>query len=367
MSWVVLVNQATHFALFIPFTGNPWLPMMSSLCHITSWQGSFHFIRVIQSAAFLPRHTHAHVQESPNIPPFPHSSPRFWRGNILDASVTLYSGIPWTTVHHLFFTFASTVSVCVSLTLHISYFCMHVLSIIWFINIQMTTWSFRDALEELEVRGHFNESVLRSALGLRLGDICFAEIQTTIKMCVVPVCTFLQFIEQGSFNADNLPLDGYSHNSAILLAFIPDTRLMDIEHVVIGNVIQRHRTLLGDISSIPVVMDSICLVLASECKKSPLKCRAYMMLIGNYGGHMAFATDPPYCVAYATDYKITNDPSKMTPHECLNHAYTMEPATWWWGGYCLCPTGSQGKGNWLQGATFSFWGACNLVPSCFQI
>ena len=38
---------------------------------------------------------------------------------------------------------------------------------------------------------------------------------------------------------------------------------------------------------------------------------------------MAFATDPPYCVAYAVDYKNTSDPSKMTPREPLNHAYTM--------------------------------------------
>ena len=37
---------------------------------------------------------------------------------------------------------------------------------------------------------------------------------------------------------------------------------------------------------------------------------------------MAFATDPPYCVVYAMDYK-NNDPSKMTPHEPLNHMYTM--------------------------------------------
>ena len=72
----------------------------------------------------------------------------------------------------------------------------------------MTTWSFRDALEELEVRGHFDESVLLSALGLRLGDIRFAEIQTTIKMHVVHLSTFLWFVEQGSFNADNLALDG---------------------------------------------------------------------------------------------------------------------------------------------------------------
>ena len=70
-------------------------------------------------------------------------------------------------------------------------------------------------------------------------------------------------------------------------------------------------------------MDSIRSVLASEHKKSLLKHRAYMMLIGNYGRHMAFATDPPNCVAYAVDYKNTSDPSKMTPCEPLNHAYAM--------------------------------------------
>ena len=101
----------------------------------------------------------------------------------------------------------------------------------------MTTWSFRDALEELESRGRFNESVLWSALGLRLGDICFAEIQTTIKMHVVPIRTFLRFVKQGCFNADNMPPDGYSHTTAILLAFIPDMRLMDIEHVGIGSMV----------------------------------------------------------------------------------------------------------------------------------
>ena len=58
----------------------------------------------------------------------------------------------------------------------------------------MTTWSFRDALEELEVRGHFDESVLWSALGLCLGDIHFTEIQTTIKMHAVPLRMFLRFV-----------------------------------------------------------------------------------------------------------------------------------------------------------------------------
>ena len=57
-------------------------------------------------------------------------------------------------------------------------------------DIQMTTWSFRDALEELKERGHFDESVLPSTLGLCLGDICFAEIQTSIKMRVVHFSMF---------------------------------------------------------------------------------------------------------------------------------------------------------------------------------
>ena len=186
----------------------------------------------------------------------------------------------------------------------------------------MTTWSFRDALEELEVRGRFDELVLWSTMGLCLGDIHFAEIQTTIKMRMVRLSTFLWFVEQGSFNADNLPLDGCSHTMAILLAFIPDRRLEDIENVAIGNVIQRCGSPLGDISSINTVIESIHSILKTEHKKSPLKHRAYMMLIGNYGRHMAFATDPPYCVAYAADYK-NNDPSKMTPCEPLNHVYTM--------------------------------------------
>ena len=85
----------------------------------------------------------------------------------------------------------------------------------------MTTWSFRDVLEELKERGRLNKSALRSTLGLRLGDIRFAEIQTSIKMRVVHLSTFLQFIEQGSFNADNLALDGCSQT--MVITFLPSS------------------------------------------------------------------------------------------------------------------------------------------------
>ena len=111
---------------------------------------------------------------------------------------------------------------------------------------------------------------------------------------------FLQFIKKGSFNPDNLPADSYSHTTAILLAFIPNPCLTDIERMGIGNIIQRCGSPLGGIDSVHMVIDHIHVVLASERNKASPKHRAYMMLIGNYGGHMAFAMDPPYCVAYAT-------------------------------------------------------------------
>ena len=110
---------------------------------------------------------------------------------------------------------------------------------------------------------------------------------------------------------------------AILLAFIPNPHLTDIEHVGTGNVIRGYGSPLGGIHSVNMVITHIHMVLASERDKAAPKHRAYMMLIGNYGGHMAFATDPPYCVVYAAEYKNTDDPSKMTFHEPSNHGFTM--------------------------------------------
>ena len=89
---------------------------------------------------------------------------------------------------------------------------------------------------------------------------------------------FLQFIKKGSFNADNLPADGYSHTMAILLAFVPNPHLSDIKRVGIGNVIWRHRSPLGDIASIHSVIDQIRSILATKCKKDSARRRAYMSM-----------------------------------------------------------------------------------------
>ena len=109
----------------------------------------------------------------------------------------------------------------------------------------MATWSFRDALEELELRRQFDESMLQSEVGLHLGDIRFAEIQNTIKMRAVQFSTFLHYIADGSFNPDKLAPHCCSQTTAILLAFLPDRHIQDIESVGIGCVIRRLGTPMG--------------------------------------------------------------------------------------------------------------------------
>ena len=49
------------------------------------------------------------------------------------------------------------------------------------------------------------------------GDIRFTEMQTTLRMHTVHFRTFIRYVEQGSFNADKLPLEGCSQTTAILL------------------------------------------------------------------------------------------------------------------------------------------------------
>ena len=82
-----------------------------------------------------------------------------------------------------------------------------------------------------------------------------------------------------------------------------------------------------------------------------------MMLIGNYGGHMAFAMDPPYYVAYAVDYKNTDDPSKMMPCKPLNHAFAMTARNMVVRRLLSLPNWEPAERKVTMGAAFLFRGA----------
>ena len=56
-------------------------------------------------------------------------------------------------------------------------------------------------------------------------------------------------------------------------------------------------------------------------KVSPLSWSVghFCTIMGNYGGHMAFATDPPFCVAYPLEFILKKDPAQMTFRNQQNH------------------------------------------------
>ena len=67
---------------------------------------------------------------------------------------------------------------------------------------------------------------------------------------MVSLALFERLIADGSFNPECMAESDYSHSTAILLAFIPDDKLKDIERVGIRLVICQHSGPLGMISSV---------------------------------------------------------------------------------------------------------------------
>ena len=96
-----------------------------------------------------------------------------------------------------------------------------------------------------------------------------------------------------------------------LHSFPTDAKLKDIERVGIRLVVCQCSGPLAVISSIQQFISYIHDVLKQERASHKLTVRTYVMLLGNYSGHMAFATDPPFCLAYLVEYLEKKDPCAM--------------------------------------------------------
>ena len=112
-------------------------------------------------------------------------------------------------------------------------------------------------------------------------------------------------------------LSDYSHSTAILLAFIPDAKLKDIERLGIGLVVCRRGGPLAPISVDQ--LSRIAMTCWSWRVSYTLTVRMYAMLLSNYSGHMAYATDWPFCVAYPLEFMKKDNPGAMTFPNLDNH------------------------------------------------
>ena len=178
---------------------------------------------VIQSATFLPRHffraciIHLDLGYSGL-----HSSYSSWRVNNSSSQNTCTPNTLYTPVH------TSKVGVHEG---HLTSICVHIqllrpLTCVYSTNFEflfkMADWTFKDALTAIQSLPSIPTSILQSTGGLRLGDIHFTKIQTTLQMRTVPIVVLEKWAEGGSFNLECMAEGHYSHTTAILILLNPN-------------------------------------------------------------------------------------------------------------------------------------------------
>ena len=162
--------------------------------------------------------------------------------------------------------------------------------------------------------------VLEGPASPHLGDIYFVELHTTLKMHAMSITCFKRLITDGSFKAEG----DYSYMMSILLTFIPNAKLMGIEKVGIGLIVCWCGGSLADIVSVQKFIEEIHNHLKKERQLNMLMPQMYVMLVGNYGRHMAFTTDQPLCLEKPMEYYNTKDlsimmiPKSRQPSSCID-------------------------------------------------
>ena len=99
---------------------------------------------------------------------------------------------------------------------------------------KMADWTFEDDLAAIQSPHSIPISVLQSTGGLRLGDIHFAKIQTTLPMRTIPIVVLEKWAVDGSFNPECMAEGDYSRTTAILILLNPNTEGTALESASVG-------------------------------------------------------------------------------------------------------------------------------------
>ena len=117
--------------------------------------------------------------------------------------------------------------------------------------LQMVDWTFEKALVAIKSPPSIPFDTLLSPVGLHLGDICFAKIQTNLRMRTVAIAVLEEWISNGSFNPHHNPNEDCSHTTAILIILTPNTQGTGLTYASIGLIIRWRKGPVGWIEDIP--------------------------------------------------------------------------------------------------------------------
>ena len=148
----------------------------------------------------------------------------------------------------------------------------------------MADWTFEDALMAIQSPPSIPASVLQSMDGLRLGDICFAKIQTTLRMCTMPLTILEKWVEDGKFNPEQMAESDYSCSMAILVTLSPNAQGTALESAGIGLIICQCKAPIGQLGNIPHLIKYAHSLLEAEGQSSEPEHRTFCTIVGNYRG-----------------------------------------------------------------------------------
>ena len=137
-------------------------------------------------------------------------------------------------------------------------------------------------------------------------------------MRTIAIAVLEEWISNGSFNPHHKLDEDCSHTTAILIILTPNTQGTGLTYVSIGLIIRRHKGPVGWIEDIPRLITFIRSQLKGDRLASPNDHKTYCMIVGDYGGPLAFATELPFCTAYPLSFSDRDDPTHEWP-SCHPH------------------------------------------------
>ena len=176
----------------------------------------------------------------------------------------------------------------------------------------MAGWAFENAHAAIQSPPSIPFLVLLSKDGLCFGDICFAKIQTTLCMQTVSIMVLERWIMSKCFNPECMAEGDCSRSTAILIVLNPNNQGTALKCASVRLIVQRHMGPVGQIDDITKLIAYAHSQLKGDRHSSDNACKTFCIIMGDYGGSMGFATDPPFCTAYPLFFVDEEDLVQMT-------------------------------------------------------
>ena len=138
-------------------------------------------------------------------------------------------------------------------------------------------------------------------------------------MQTVFITVLERWVANGSFNPECLADGDYSHSTTILIVLNPNKQGTALFSTSIGLIIQWCMGPVGQINDIKKFIMHTHSMMTVDWQSSDNSCSKFCIIISNYGSHMGFATDPPFCMAYPLSFVNKDDPTQMTFRSQQNH------------------------------------------------